>query len=240
MDRLSHRSGPAPSEASRRTRRHTSRPARPEGRTPRAQVYATLPGPGAHIRAVPDSRRSSSRSSFRLRPSSCGRWACTPGFLDRVSIENPDVHNLEIEVGGADRDRWLGNSGPLRGGLRTFEVGDVPGQRLGVPLPYAGVDGGEVVMSRDDLRDNRWRVPGPRGGWRPTHSGRSGTPRANADSIPASLLGAGWGPDGGEPRKGETARTSWLVKAPFCAFCSSPQPPLQNPAYRPAHHHLWL
>lgn len=85
----------------------------------------------------------------------------TPAFLDQVTIENPDVHNLEIDVGDTDRDGWLGLGTATRGASRTFQSVIDQGDTWVFRFRYAGVDGGEVVMSRDDLRGSRWRVRVP-------------------------------------------------------------------------------
>lgn len=86
-------------------------------------------------------------------------WAIrTPGFVDQVTIENPDVHNIEIDVGDADRDRWIGLGTASREASRTFESVIDQGDTWVFRFRYGGVDGGEVVVSRNDLRDNRWRV----------------------------------------------------------------------------------
>jgi hypothetical protein len=105
-------------------------------------------------------------------------WAIrTPGFLDRVTIENPDVHNLEIEVGDADRDRWLGLGTATREASRTFQSVIDQGDTWVFHFRYGGVDGGEVVVSRDDLRGSRWRVRVP-------------------EEVGARLTQAGLGPSG--------------------------------------------
>jgi hypothetical protein len=86
-------------------------------------------------------------------------WAVrAPGSLDRVTIENPNVHNLEIDVGDADRDRWLGLGTATREASRTFESVIDQGDTWVFRFRYGGIDGGQVVVSRDDLKSNRWRV----------------------------------------------------------------------------------
>jgi hypothetical protein len=89
-------------------------------------------------------------------------WAIsTPGFIDQVTIDNPDVHNVEIDVGDADRDRWLGLGTVPREASGTFQSVIDQGDTWVFRFQYGGVDGGEVVMSRDDLEGNRWRVRVP-------------------------------------------------------------------------------
>jgi hypothetical protein len=85
----------------------------------------------------------------------------TPGFVDQVTIENPDVHDVEVDVGDADRKRWLGLGTAAREASRTFESVIDPGDTWVFRFRYGGVDGGEVVVSRDDLESNGWRVRVP-------------------------------------------------------------------------------
>ncbi len=89
-------------------------------------------------------------------------WAIRmPDFLDQVTIENPDVHNVEIDVANADRDRWLGLGTAAREASRTFESVIDQGDTWVFRFRYGGVDGGEAVVSRDDLKGNRWHVRVP-------------------------------------------------------------------------------
>jgi len=85
----------------------------------------------------------------------------TPGFVDQVTIENPDVHDVEVDVGDADRKRWVGLGTATREASRTFESVIDPGDTWVFRFRYGGVDGGEVVVSRNDLESNRWRVRVP-------------------------------------------------------------------------------
>jgi hypothetical protein len=89
-------------------------------------------------------------------------WATrAPGVVDQVTIENQDVHNLEIDVGDADRGLWLGLGTATREASRTFESVIDQGDTWVFRFLYGGVDGGELVVSRDNLEDNRWRVRVP-------------------------------------------------------------------------------
>ncbi|MGH8972511.1 MAG: hypothetical protein ACRD0C_04840 [Acidimicrobiia bacterium] len=89
-------------------------------------------------------------------------WAVrTPGFPDRLTVENPGTHNVEVDVGDAERDRWLGLGTATRKASRTFESVIDQGDIWVFRFRYGGVDGGEVVVSRDDLEGNGWRVRVP-------------------------------------------------------------------------------
>jgi hypothetical protein len=105
-------------------------------------------------------------------------WAIsTPGFIDQVTIDNTDVHNVEIDVGDADRDRWLGLGTATREASRTFQSVIDQDDTWVFRFRYGGVDGGQVVMSRDDLQSNRWHVRVP-------------------EEVGARLTQAGLGPSG--------------------------------------------
>jgi hypothetical protein len=84
-----------------------------------------------------------------------------PTFVDRVSVRNPTPYTLEVDVTGADRDGWL-PLGPVSPGGR-LNLRDVldNGDRWVVRVATAGVDGGEVVVSRDALERNGWVITIP-------------------------------------------------------------------------------
>ncbi len=89
-------------------------------------------------------------------------WAIRmPGFLDQLTIENPGAHNLEVDIGDADRDRWLGVGTVTREASRTFESVVDQGDTWVFRFRYGGVDGGEVVVSRGDFERHRWHVRVP-------------------------------------------------------------------------------
>lgn len=89
-------------------------------------------------------------------------WAIRmPGFIDRVTIENPGVHNLEIDVGDTDRDHWLRLGTATRESSDTFQSVIDQGDTWVFRFQYGGLDGGEVVVSWEDLERNRWRVRVP-------------------------------------------------------------------------------
>jgi hypothetical protein len=79
-----------------------------------------------------------------------------PAYVDRLSIENATPYALEVEVAGADRDSWL-TLGPVSPGeRRSFSDVVDKGERWVARVSSAGVDGGEVATSRNDLERGGW------------------------------------------------------------------------------------
>jgi hypothetical protein len=84
-----------------------------------------------------------------------------PAFVDRVSIRNATPYTLDVEVTDADRDGWL-PLGPVSPGDRR-SLSDVvdKGDRWVVRVSSAGIDGGQVAVSRDELERNGWVITIP-------------------------------------------------------------------------------
>jgi hypothetical protein len=84
-----------------------------------------------------------------------------PVFVDRVSIRNPTPYTLDVQVTGADRDGWL-PLGPVSPGgrLNLRDVVD-KGDRWVVHVSSAGIDGGEVAVSRGELERGGWVITIP-------------------------------------------------------------------------------
>jgi hypothetical protein len=84
-----------------------------------------------------------------------------PAFVDRVSVRNPTPYALDVQVTGADRDGWLA-LGPVSPGGR-LSLRDVvdEGDRWIVHVSSAGIDGGEIVVSRAALERSGWVITVP-------------------------------------------------------------------------------
>lgn len=84
-----------------------------------------------------------------------------PTFVDRVSIRNSTPYALDVDVTGAQRDGWL-PLGPVSPGGR-LDLSDVVdnGDRWVVRVSSAGIDGGEVVVSRQELERSGWLITIP-------------------------------------------------------------------------------
>ena len=86
----------------------------------------------------------------------------TPGaFVPRLTVENPTAFDITVEVAGGDRTGWTG-IGAVRRQLEDNleEIAD-PGRTWIFRFSYAGYEGGEVEMSRADLRAAGWRLTVP-------------------------------------------------------------------------------
>jgi hypothetical protein len=81
-----------------------------------------------------------------------------PSYVDRLTIRNATPYLVEVEVTSGDREGWL-DLGPVSAGER-HDFADVidKGDRWAVRLSSAGTDGGELVMSRDELERGGWVV----------------------------------------------------------------------------------
>lgn len=86
-----------------------------------------------------------------------------PGFVSRLTVANPTLYGVEIEVREAQSESggWftLGTFG--RESVRnTYEVLD-SGRAWTVRFWAGGVDAGQMTITRDQLERNRWRLTVP-------------------------------------------------------------------------------
>ena len=84
-----------------------------------------------------------------------------PSSVPRLSLANPTDYAVEIDVRGADEGGWL-NLGSVRRESR-YTIDEVldQGDQWVFRFRYGGEDGGELVVSRAELRADRWRVTVP-------------------------------------------------------------------------------
>ena len=84
-----------------------------------------------------------------------------PALVRRLTVENPTPYFVNVEVSGAERDSWieLGSFGRERS--RTVEELVDQGRQWVFRFSYAGVEGGELVVSRDRLVGDGWRITVP-------------------------------------------------------------------------------
>lgn len=84
-----------------------------------------------------------------------------PHYIARVTLDNPTDYRLEVEVSDVNRSGWLALGEFRRNTSRpAYEVID-QGQRWLFHFSSGGVDGGEVVVSRDELRRSGWKLTVP-------------------------------------------------------------------------------
>jgi len=84
-----------------------------------------------------------------------------PSFADRLTVVNPTPYHVEIDVRGPGDRSWFSLGGFGRESTRTsYEVIDQGRQWL-FRFTSAGQGAGDLVMTRDELRANRWRLTIP-------------------------------------------------------------------------------
>ena len=84
-----------------------------------------------------------------------------PSFTDRVMVTNPTPYHVEVDVRGGENQSWFSLGGFARESSRTsYEVID-QGRQWVFHFTAGGRDGGDLVVPRDQLRANRWRVTVP-------------------------------------------------------------------------------
>ncbi len=84
-----------------------------------------------------------------------------PRFVDRLTISNPTVYGLEVEVRGEGSSGWL-DVGPVgRESTRsTFELVD-PGETWVFRFSHGGQEVGGMAIRRDQLKAREWRLTVP-------------------------------------------------------------------------------
>lgn len=84
-----------------------------------------------------------------------------PSSVDAVTISNPHLWQVEVDVGRPDGSRWIGLGHVGRETTRTFESVIDPGDQWGFRFAYAGIDQGQIVVSRAELKRAGWKVTIP-------------------------------------------------------------------------------
>ncbi len=82
--------------------------------------------------------------------------------FQRLTVHNPTPYLINIDVTGAQRDGWLdvGSFGRERN-WSVEELAD-QGRQWVFRFSYGGVAGGELVIRRDQLARDGWKVTVPR------------------------------------------------------------------------------
>lgn len=79
----------------------------------------------------------------------------------RITVENPLPYLVNVDVTGVSRDGWLALASVERGRTRVVEEVLDQGEEWVFRFSYGGVQAGEVVMSRDQLASENWRITVP-------------------------------------------------------------------------------
>src|SRR5436305_4243754 len=77
-------------------------------------------------------------------------WFRTESPVARLTIDNPTVYQVNVEVSG-DGGGWLDLGAVDRQGSKTVEEVTDQGARWVFRFSYGGVDAGEVPVARTDL-----------------------------------------------------------------------------------------
>ena len=88
-----------------------------------------------------------------------GRLLAGPSFVERIVVVNPTAYDVEVAVTDGGRDGWLGLGAVEDGATQQFQAvldqGDVWIVR------FAEGKGGELQLTRDELRRAGWRIEVP-------------------------------------------------------------------------------
>ncbi len=79
----------------------------------------------------------------------------------RLTVENPTAYDVNIDVTGSDRDRWLEVGYFRREARRTVEELADQGPEWVFRFSYGGADAGELVVSREQLAKDGWKIAVP-------------------------------------------------------------------------------
>ena len=78
-----------------------------------------------------------------------------------VTVENPSPYIINVAVSGPERDGWVDVGSVRRENRETFEQTPDPGNEWVFRFSYARVDAGELVVTREQLAQDGWRITVP-------------------------------------------------------------------------------
>ncbi len=84
-----------------------------------------------------------------------------PPHLARLTVANPSVYHVNVEVTDSRRRSWLDLGTAGRERSKTVEELADQGRRWVFRFSYGGVEAGELVVSRDQLAHDGWRITLP-------------------------------------------------------------------------------
>ncbi|MDQ3569191.1 MAG: hypothetical protein M3396_00910 [Actinomycetota bacterium] len=85
----------------------------------------------------------------------------TAGHVASITITNPHRWPAGVEAAAENRQGWVGIGAVDASGTRAFEEVLDQGRVWVFRFSYAGVDGGELVVSRAELEGSQWKVTVP-------------------------------------------------------------------------------
>ena len=86
-----------------------------------------------------------------------------PTSFRRLTVHNPTPYMVIVDVTGAKRDGWLDVGSFPRERQRTVEELADQGRQWVFRFSYGGVDAGELVVTRDQLARDGWKITVPPG-----------------------------------------------------------------------------
>jgi hypothetical protein len=84
-----------------------------------------------------------------------------PTSFSHLTVHNPTPYIINVDVTGAERDGWLGVGSFRRERTRTVEELADQGRQWVFRFSYGGVEGGELVLGREQLARDGWKVTVP-------------------------------------------------------------------------------
>ncbi len=93
--------------------------------------------------------------------SAAARTVRAPADVAALTIDNPTVYQVNVEVSPSGQGGWLDLGAVGRERSKTVEQIADQGERWVFRFSYAGVDAGRVALSRAELAGARWTVHVP-------------------------------------------------------------------------------
>jgi hypothetical protein len=84
-----------------------------------------------------------------------------PSFVREVTVDNPLVYKVNVEVNPGDGAGWTGLGTVRRETSKTVEKVVDQGPTWTFRFTYGGELGGDMTVNRSDLRANGWRITVP-------------------------------------------------------------------------------
>ena len=81
-----------------------------------------------------------------------------PSFVSEVTVDNPLVYKVNVQVRPGDGDGWSGLGTVRRETSKTVEEVVDQGPTWTFRFTYGGQLGGEMTVSRSELRADGWRI----------------------------------------------------------------------------------
>jgi len=91
----------------------------------------------------------------------CASLLRLPHIVPKLTVTNPSVYQVHVEVTDAKRAGWLDLGVVERGSTTTLEDTIDQGRQWVFRFSYGGVQAGEVVLDRAELTANGWKLTIP-------------------------------------------------------------------------------